>query len=149
MEKLNGKVADIAILKNMLVRIVDIMNFDGPLLTLFLNIKNHKAYLFHWVDVDETNNRWLLYQCNASSLDKFLKSEISHLELLMSDERFCYVIDIDDDLNWNSPLIVEKTKLPINYLPKQNIFFDEVDCPNLPRLKEFVLARIQHRRATA
>jgi hypothetical protein len=124
--------------QDLLVRIVDVVNFEGPLLTLFEHKENKHIYLLDWVDRNTEVNRWLLYKSNAVVLDKFVKGSISHYDLFMSEETNSYVVDIDTQLNWRNSSMVEKKNLPINYLPKKDVFFEEYDCPNYTRLKAFI-----------
>lgn len=138
METLKGKIIENIGLQNTLVRIVDIVNFEGPLLTLFENIKNKHLYLLDWVDKDAQFNRWLVYRCNPSMLDKFIKKEVSHNDLFMSDEPFCYIVDMGQNFKWHDVQKLEKSNLPKVYYPMKDDFFEEEDCPNLDKLKLFL-----------
>ena len=138
METLNGKIQSNFQLQNSLVRIVDIVNFEGPLLTLFQNIKNKHLYLLDWVEKDSTYNRWLIYRCEPRTLDRFIRGQISHYDLFMSDELFCFKIDIDKYLNWNFPQKIEKIKLPPSYIPTTDTFFEKCDSPNFRKLEQFI-----------
>ncbi len=138
METLNGEILPNFQLQNSLVRIVDIVNFDGPLLALFQNINNRHLYLLDWVDKDAIFNRWLAYRCNPMVLDKFIREQISHFDLFMSDESFCYKIDIDKNLNWYYPQKIEKINLPSSYIPISDTFFENCDCPNFTKLEHFI-----------
>ena len=89
-------------LQNSLIRLADIVNFIGPLLTLFENSDDKHLYLLDWVDRDSLFNRWLIYRCTPISLSKFIKKDISHLDLLLSDESYCYTVDIDKNLIWHN-----------------------------------------------
>jgi hypothetical protein len=52
MEILNNSIIEknSSIFKNTLVRVVDMIHFEGSLLTLFENPKNKTLYLLDWVD---------------------------------------------------------------------------------------------------
>ena len=138
METLQGKLLTNVELKDSLIRIVDVVNFEGPLLTLFQKTANRHLYLADWVEKDATFNRWLVYRCNPIILDKFMKEQISHYDLFMSDELVCCKIDIDKNLNWHNPVELEKSKLPKNYIPSADVFFEEYDCPNFSKLEQFI-----------
>ncbi len=137
MENLNGKIITHQEFQNLLIRVADVVNMDGPLLTLFLHA-NRQLYLFDWVDRNTESNRWLIYRTNKSLLNRFLNKEISHFQLLMSDESFVYKIDIDNKLDWNNCLQVPKKSLPNTYLPSKDVFFEKNDCPNFSRLSAFL-----------
>jgi hypothetical protein len=138
MEILKSKINSNPNFQNLLVRIVDVINFDGPLMTLFEYEENKHLYLLDWIDRDSTYNRWLLYKSNPIMLDKFIKGSISHYDLFMAEDINCYIVDIDTHLTWNNCQVVQKKNLPINYLPKKDVFFEEHDCPNFTRLKAFI-----------
>jgi hypothetical protein len=138
METLNGKNIEKIDFQNSLIRIADVQNFEGPLLTLFENTLDKHLYLFDWVDKDVQFNRWIIYRCKVNVLHKFIKSEISHYNLLMSDEYSCYTVDIDKNMNWNNVQLIAKKHLPESYLPQKEVFFEKSDCPNIQKLEEFI-----------
>jgi hypothetical protein len=138
METLNSDILSNFNLQNSLNRIVDIVNFEGPLLTLYENINNRHLYLIDWVDRDSTSNRWLIYRCNPKMLIKFIDEEISHRELFISDETYCYVIDIDSNFKWHNPQKIAKIQLPEGYIPLNNTYFEKCDCPNYDKLCSFI-----------
>lgn len=138
METLNTNILTNFQLQDLLIRIADIVNFEGPLLTLFQQINNKHLYLFDWVDKNQEFNRWLIYRCNPKMLNRFISGQISHYDLFISDEPFCFKIDIDKNLTWHSPQQIEKKKLPQSYLPVKDDYFDKSDCPNFKKLNQFV-----------
>jgi hypothetical protein len=137
MEILNGKKIPQQDLQNLLVRVADLVNIEGPLLTLYLHA-NKQLYLCDWVDRDNNHNRWLLYRTQAATLQQFVEGKISHHDLLFADELTVYKIDIDRQLNWQNGQKIEKKALPNNYLPQKDVFFDKADCPNFARLMAFI-----------
>jgi hypothetical protein len=137
MENLKGKIVEHKTFQNLLIRVADVVNMDGPLLTLFLHT-NRQLYLFDWVDRDATANRWLIYRTSKTLLNQFLNKEISHYQLLMADESYVYAIDVDSKLEWHNCQQVAKKALPNSYLPLKDVFFEKIDCPNYPRLSSFL-----------
>lgn len=137
MENLKGKTIAHQEFQNLLIRVADVVNIDGPLLTLFLHT-NRQLYLFDWVDRDTESNRWLIYRTNKALLNRFINKDISHYELLMSDESYVYKIEIDHKLDWHNFQQVSKKSLPNSYLPSKNVYFEIADCPNYPRLSSFL-----------
>ncbi len=138
MEILRGKKVDLTQIQNRLLRIDDVEYFEGPLMTLFQNFKDNQLFLFDWVQSDVQFNRWMVYRTSSIFLTKYINGEISHFNLFMSEEPFCYFIDIDDSLVWNNCLTIEKNKIPSTYIPKKEVFFKKHNCPNISRLNEFV-----------
>jgi hypothetical protein len=137
METLKGDIFAHQELQNLLIRVVDLVNIDGPLLTLYLHADKH-LYLFDWVDRDKTANRWLIYRTNPSLLAQFIKGGISHHDLLMGGESFIFKTDIDKNLNWNSCQIIEKKDLPAGYLPLKDTLFEKAYCSNYQKLWVFI-----------
>jgi hypothetical protein len=138
METLNGKTLTDFRLRDALVRIVDMVNFDGPLVTLFQNIHNKHLYLFDWVEKDKDFNRWIIYRCNPKMLNKFIRGNASHYELYISDEATCFKVDIDTHLRWFNLVEVNKNDLPTSYIPARDDFFEKCDCPNFIKLEQFI-----------
>ena len=96
MENLKNEIPSNLDFQNLLVRIVDVVNFEGPLLTLFENRENKHIYLLDWVDSDAEHNRWLLYKTSVTILNKFINGLISHYDLFISNEMCCYSVDFDE-----------------------------------------------------
>ena len=122
METLNSKNIERSNLQNSLTRIADVQNFEGPLLTLFENTFENHLYLFDWVDRDSQFNRWLVYRCKPNILQKFIHLEISHYDLLMSDESSCYAIDIDKNIMWHNVQQVKK-QIYLNLISLKKKYF--------------------------
>ncbi len=135
MEYLYAKKINNFELQDYLIRVVDIINFEGPLLTLYEDIVNNQFYLLDWVDRDAQFNRWLIYKTNIQVLKKYLSEDISHFDLFNAVEQYCYVVDIDENIKWTNPRKLKKDSLPENYYPLCDVYFEEDDCPNFNKLK--------------
>ncbi|MEL0644589.1 DUF6575 domain-containing protein [Olleya sp. Ti.3.14] len=121
------KVKETLIPKNSLpkmIKIRDLIYFDGPLLSHFETIYNEN-FLFYWVDTNQDFNRWLIFRTSEVLLDKYIEKKKSLLEL-MTDENIgnFYKIDIDNDLNHNNLSIIEFKDIPESYLPEKNSFYN-------------------------
>ena len=137
METLKGNLFTHQEFQDLLIRVVDLVNIDGPLLTLYLHANKH-LYLFDWVDRNDTSNRWLIYRTTPILLNQFVKGEISQLDLLMGGESAVLKADIDKDLTWNSCQIIEKKDLPNRYLPVKDFLFEKEYCSNYQKLWVFI-----------
>ncbi|MFD2538817.1 hypothetical protein [Sphingobacterium chuzhouense] len=128
--------------QDQLIRIGDIVNFEGPLITLYQDRKYFDLYIFDWVDRDETTNRWLIYQVNAHALNRFLNREIPHTLLFESiPQKPIFVTDIHHGHTLLSSPIKEVHDIPKNYYPEET-YFDKEDCPSTGKLKDAILDTI-------
>ena len=137
METLKGNIFAHQELQNSLTRVVDLVNIDGPLLTLYFHT-NKNLYLLDWIDRDNTANRWLIYRTNPLLLEKFIKGDISHYDIFMGAESFVLKTDIDKNLNWNNWQIIEKNDLPNGYFPPKDILFEKEYCSDYQKLVDFI-----------
>jgi len=128
-----------------LIRIGDIMNFEGPLLVLFEDIRNGRLYLFDWVDRNSKGNRWIIYRVMPQALNKFINKEISQLELFKSNlnNKYFYT-NIARNEKLNDCRIFEIENLPINYLPKENNYFEVSESKSFNKI-QFTILRILSR----
>lgn len=87
------------------LRIGDLSNFEGPLLTLFQDLETNHLFLYDWADRDKTHNRWIIYTVFAEKLNQFLNKEISHFDLFQErPTQEVYVSDIDNrGMNFSQP----------------------------------------------
>lgn len=120
-----------------LVRVGDLLYFEGPYLTLYADIINQRLYLFDWVDNDETSNRWLIYQISPDSLLQYINQEISQLELFNSDaEKDVYFIDISSQSStyiYSDAYLI--TEFSDEYLPSRDKYFNPDESRGLTRIR--------------
>ncbi len=103
----------------------DLLYHDGPLLSHFINEENDKDhYLYKWTDMDDKYNRWMVFKITEADLLTFLQSNIKLLELIYRNP-FVFFVDLDNDLNINSLTLCRADKIPADYLPSQNSFYNE------------------------
>lgn len=103
----------------------DFIYYEGVFLAHYFNKKNPtEHYLYKWCDTDKIINRWLLYKVSEKDLVAFLDKKISSLELIQKNE-YCYVVDIDGNIEHKQVLICAVKDIPESYLPKKTAYFDE------------------------
>lgn len=120
-------------LKNSLERIGDLINMDEPMLSLFKDNRSNDLYLFDWADADNKTNRWLVYKVNKNILDDFISKKVS-FKYVFDSARNYFVTDIQG--GQNPPFSIKQIeKLPTEYYPNTDLFFDESDAKNLPKIK--------------
>jgi len=104
--------------------VADLIYFDGPILSLFKNTRGDN-YLYCWSDSDEHYNRWAIFRVTDECLNLYLAGKVSLRELMLQPvDRWLYMVDIDDDLECRSPLMVSPVNLPQSYLPDKDSFYD-------------------------
>ncbi len=104
--------------------IVDLIYFDGPLLTLFEN-QYGDYYLYHWCDVDQRCNRWLVFRVTQKFLRLYITQKLSLRELILNPvDGFLYALDLDDDLICQQVYLTSPNQLPDRYVPAVDSYYD-------------------------
>lgn len=103
----------------------DLLEHEGPLLSLYVDRDNPEHYfLYKWVDSNKECNRWAILPCTSKDLLAFFEGEKS-LRKLFLNKPFCFVIDMDEDLQIQSIQIASTGALPEAFLPNEKSFFQE------------------------
>lgn len=125
-------------LKNSLIRVGDLINSEGPLLSLFLEVRNNELYIFDWIDSEDLINRWLIYKVEPKYLNYFLHRQISYKDLFnkISNNKF-YIADIS--VNKISEFYIYKIKsLPADYIPTEDVYFGKDAAKNYTHIINIV-----------
>jgi hypothetical protein len=104
-----------------LVKIDDLIYFDGPLLSFYSNGQGDN-YLYYWVDVDEVCNRWIVFPIDLNELNNYLNKKLTLYSLLIKT-RNVYVLDLDNDIHTQNIWLTLISNLPIDYLPEEQSFY--------------------------
>jgi hypothetical protein len=130
--KINGFV--IKELPFSLERVGDLMYYEGPLMSILKdNLGN--AYLYDWVDSDDDNNRWLLYQITLSQLNDYINNKSSHFSLINNPVNdIVFVVDKNISGVVQNCFVCSPNKLPYDYLPETNIEFEKEDSLELEEI---------------
>ena len=144
MEKIKG--IRIRKLTIQLEKMGDLFAYEGPILSHFIS-DNNEDYLFYWVESDDTYNRWLVYKTNNYFLRNFFQQKMNHQDLLqLAVDGFVYVIDINDDLDYENIIITPTENIPLSYFPPKDSFYEpihyEAYAANLKIYLELDLLRI-------
>ncbi|TDN79359.1 hypothetical protein DET49_13822 [Salegentibacter sp. 24] len=106
-----------------LVKIRDLIYYDGPLLTHFESIYNEN-FLYYWVDTNSEFNRWLIFRTSNVYLEEYLNKEKTLYELISDKNNGnLYKVDIDDNLKQHNLSIIQFSDLPESYLPDKNSYY--------------------------
>lgn len=125
-------------------KIGDLIYFEGPLLSLFIDSNNPDTYyLYKWADCNNIMNRWLVIKLNSVSLKNFFFKEISLRNLFLSSQ-LTYVLGIDDTLIEKEIIICATTNLPEMYLPKENSLFSEEKYTDFASAFKVIIAKNVH-----
>ncbi len=114
------------------MKISDLIYFDGPLLSHYMSSKGEN-YLFYWVDVDDTYNRWLVIRTDIITIQQYLDKKISLYAVMSApNDGFLYTVDIDTDALYHNIKLVQVSSLPDDYLPEQDSLYafepsDDID----------------------
>ena len=127
--------------------IVDLVYFDGALLSLFRDQKSNWLYL--WCDSKESKERWLIFPVSRDSLVKYLKSEYSLLSIIQ-ENTFHLILDSTEKINpsKDNPEIkvhsihrslkrLDNLRLIQEYLPSADSLFDPNLAPDIAANREF------------
>jgi hypothetical protein len=107
------------------LKLGDFLYHEGPLLSHFVDENNvHEHYFYKWSDSDTECNRWLVTKFSEETLSRFLNNDIS-LRQVISQSAFVYLLDLDNDLDEKSILVVNTQDLPKSYLPSDDSFYNE------------------------
>jgi hypothetical protein len=126
-------------LKSSLLRVGDLINLEGPLLSLFLDNRNNDLYIFDWIESKDKVNRWLVYKVSAKVLNSFIHREISYKELFnlyLKDANYYYADIINSKESEYS--LHKLDDIPIDYFPTEDIFFEENDAKNITQIIRIV-----------
>lgn len=126
--------------------ICDLINLEGPVLSLFRDDKENWLYL--WCDTDgERSHRWLIFPSSRELLVSYLRKESSLLDLVRSstyrlilDGSFSTILS-DDGLPKGRSLYRAIKKIDglqeiECYLPASDSFFDEELTPDISLARE-------------
>jgi hypothetical protein len=138
MENLANRVDEVVSLRKYLIRIGDLINLDGPFLTLFGDARNGDLYLYDWVDNDVSANRFIIYSVSAQKVLDYLASRIGRLDLFSAAiDNVYYYADINPK-EFSQYKITRLRELPVEYGEIANSFFDDQTCPDLERILPYV-----------
>jgi len=119
-----------------LIKVSDLIYFDGPLLSHCMSCKGEN-YLFYWVDIDETFNRWLVLRTDILTIQQYLDKKITlHSVLSNPNDGFLYMVDIDSDAVYHNTKAIQVNDLPEDYLPELNSYYtfepnDDIDLSGI------------------
>lgn len=108
-----------------LVRVRDLINYEGPILTEYRSPAG-EPYLYFWCDVKPGSHHcWLAFRVSKRDLLKFLSGKLSLLRLIQQSQgERVYLLEIDGEIDYKTVYLLEKDDIPQNYLPGEDSVYD-------------------------
>lgn len=124
MEQLKGyKLNKLPISIGSLKKISDLIEFEGPILSHFIDEKS-KNYLFYWVDHDNNSNRWLIWKIDKIQLYNYLRHQASLKELMLEcNKDFVYSVDIDNAFDYKNVHAIDLNEIIEQYVPDEEEYY--------------------------
>ncbi len=122
-------------------KVSDLIELDGPLLSHYKDTRGNDI-LFYWVDNNEECNRWLVWQVEEQDLLYYLCGSLPLAGLFPKNNKFIYVVDIDNAIKYKSVVHIYVTDLPENYKPEQTAYF-KFELPEVYELKVKAISYIK------
>ena len=93
-----------------LVKVRDLVSYEGPLLSEFKDAQTDEPYLFHWIDVGLTSHRWLVYPCPKEKIEAFLAKKCRQPHLLPPEHILVYLVDLtgEAEVEWVGRLLLSE-----------------------------------------
>jgi hypothetical protein len=116
---------------NGLTKINDLIYFDGPLLSHYVDASGNNM-LFYWVDVDDKYNRWLFFRVENDLLNKYVDKKRTLFDLIRNrGDSFVYMVDIDDNILYHNTRLVLVKNIDSSYLPSEDSYFEFESSDNV------------------
>ena len=117
-----------------LIKVSDLIYFDGPLLSLYVSRKGEN-YLFYWVDVDDEYNKWMFIRVDVHTLKEYLDKKISLYQLIVnSNDGLVRFVDINNNIDYHNIKAVPIGDIPDDYLPEQDSYYEYEPVDNFDLL---------------
>ncbi len=122
-----------------LIRVGDLINHDGPELSMFFDVRNNNLYLFYWVDYSNESNTWLIFQVPPSKLRAFIDRKISLKKLILDNPYQEYMVtEIKRGFYLEHTPIIPIEKLTSDHYPTADTFFDVTFSPQIEKIHAFL-----------
>ncbi|CAM0557095.1 hypothetical protein EHLJMEHL_02183 [Vreelandella titanicae] len=104
---------------------LDLIDFDGPLLSLFKDEKGND-YLFLWLDCDDSFNLWCIIPVERVFFEQYLNRGVSLLDIIKKADVLT-VFKLNSKGRRSGFVSTQWSNLPEEYLPAEDsYFYDEI-----------------------
>ncbi|WBA42948.1 hypothetical protein [Hymenobacter canadensis] len=116
-----------------LTKFDDLLFYDGPLLSHYVHKQLNKHYLFHWVDNDETSNRWLVLEVSMPHLFDYLSDDRSLHDIIKQPYNTkLLVVDTNSEGQAVLGLLVDERQLHADYVPEPDSYYEAAPTAEMP-----------------
>lgn len=105
-----------------LIKISDLIYFDGPILSFYIDSHNN-SYLFYWVDSLDGFNRWMIIPTSIMEVNNYLNKRITLYDLITS-KLSVFISDVDNRANFEHVYLCLTADLDYLYLPERESIYD-------------------------
>jgi hypothetical protein len=120
------------------VKLFDIEDYDGPMLSLFRDDKADSFYLYKWLDVEPNGHKWLIFKTNLDNLYDYIHQNIDEKTLIKKALGGQYTtVVIQPNLVYAAVKRFTSASLPNSFLPANDYFFTQSDCPDYTKVMAF------------
>jgi hypothetical protein len=123
-------------------RIGDLVNFEGPELSVFERKGSQEIFVFDWVDHDDSDNRWLLFEVQAKDVLEFIFRKITHLQLFnRANPQGMFCLEINNEKGFSNLPVFQLLEIPTDYFPNP-VLFERQYCPDFDRILNYLHNRV-------
>jgi hypothetical protein len=97
-----------------------------------------QLYVCTWVERDDTYSRWLLFKVIREDVLDYLDNKISSLQLVKNAVEPLICFDVDEHQNNNNIVACVFNDLPLSYLPKPSVMFNEENTPDIETIRSYL-----------
>lgn len=120
-----------------LIWVGDLVNFDGPLLSVFSNPESNPI-IYNWAETSDESVRWIIFQTSREILHNYLEGKIDHFALLSCPVNGLYLIR-DSQISGNDNFVlVPQENLPMAYFPEREIYHEDDLSENIDSIRDFI-----------
>ena len=128
MNDLKNITTGVELRKDALERVGDLINIDGPLLTLFHDRQTDALLVYDWMDNDHFFNRYIIYEVSPKNILSYIGKKITHMDLFNQAKNKVYFFADIDHRALSEYKIYRLESLPKEYSHTESNYFSEDYC---------------------
>lgn len=109
---------------NSLIKIDDLLYYDGPLVSWFKRGKQN--FIYSWCDNSDRANRWMVFEITDENINNLNNGKIDLLTAIKENpQKQVLILDLDDCSFPHKAVYLKLEDIPENYLPKTGSFLGQ------------------------